>query len=328
MMGPSGLIMFGDSMNASRIKKGKNDSGRGITIRTGLLGNGTLTREKREILFGWALVLPGVIIIASMILYPIIYNIYLSFFDVNLQLGNTYTGLENHKNIVIDPFFWDSIVTTVIYVVFTTIGTTLMGLLVAVVMNKKFPLRWLARSLVLFPYIAPVISVVFAWRFIFDPVNGIFMDIVVEKLGLFSERFNLIGSPKSAVWVAILFSIWKNFPFSYLMILARLQGIDKNLYEAADIDGANGWQKFKSITLPEVYFVIGAIVLLRIIWNFNKFEEIFLLTDMNVKVIAIFTYMKAFIGTMELGQGAALAFIQFLLLMGFILFYVKRVLKW
>ena len=153
------------------------------------------------------------------------------------------------------------------------------------------------------------------------------MDIGYEKLGLFSSRFNIIGSPATAVWVAVVFSIWKNFPFSYLMILSRLQAIDQNLYEAAEMDGATGWQKFRFITLPEVYFVMGAIVLLRMIWNFNKFEEIYLLTD-NVRVLSVYTYFKAFVGTMELGQGAALAVIQFLLLIGFILFYVKRVLKW
>ncbi|WP_319416934.1 sugar ABC transporter permease [Marispirochaeta aestuarii] len=241
--------------------------------------------------------------------------------------ANTYIGLENHKNVVLDPGFWNAIALTVIYVLFTTLGTTLMGLFVALVMNKEFPFRGLVRSLILFPYVAPVISVVFAWQFIFDPVNGIFMDLAYEKLGLFSSRFNLIGSPSTAVWVAVIFSIWKNFPFSYLMILSRLQAIDQNLYEAAEIDGASGWQKFRYITLPEVYFVMGAIVLLRMIWNFNKFEEIYLLTD-NVRVLSVYTYFKAFVGTMELGQGASLAVIQFLLLIGFILFYVKRVLKW
>lgn len=286
-----------------------------------------LDQKRREIMLGWSLVLPSVVIILALILYPIVYNIYLSFFDVQALGANTYIGLENHKNVVLDPEFWNAIFTTVIYVVFTTLGTTLMGLFVALVMNKEFPLRGLVRSLILFPYVAPVISVVFAWQFIFDPVNGIFMDLVYEKLSLFSARFNLIGSPSTAVWVAIVFSIWKNFPFSYLMILSRLQAIDLNLYEAAEIDGASSWQKFRYITFPEVYFVMGAIVLLRIIWNFNKFEEIFLLTE-NVRVLSVYTYYKAFVGTMELGQGASLAVIQFLLLIGFILFYVKRVLKW
>ena len=242
--------------------------------------------------------------------------------------ANTFIGLENHKNVVTDPFFWKAVGTTVIYVVSTTLGTTLLGLIVALVMNKKFPFRGLVRSLVLFPYVAPVISVVFSWQFIFDPVNGIVMDVLVERLGLMSDRVNLIGSPASAVWIAILFSIWKNFPFTYLMILSRLQGIDQGLYEAAEVDGASGWEKFRHVTLPEIYFVTGSIILLRIIWNFNKFDEVFLLTGTNVKVLSVYTYFKAFVGTMEMGQGSALALIQFILLIGFILFYVKKVLKW
>lgn len=294
---------------------------------TTLLAPRGLGQKNREQILGWGLVFPSVFIILSLILYPIVYNIYLSFFDVNLHEGNTFIGLENHRSVLTDPFFWKSVMTTVIYVFFTTVGTTLFGLVVALAMNQDFPLRGLVRSLVLFPYVAPVISVVFAWQFIFDPVNGVVMDVLVERLGIFSERVNLIGSPSSAVWIAIIFSIWKNFPFSYLMILSRLQGIDKNLYEAAEVDGASGWEKFRFITLPEIYFVTGSIILLRVIWNFNKFEEIYLLTT-NVKVLSIYTYFKAFVGTMDMGQGAALALIQFLLLIGFILIYVKKVLKW
>lgn len=286
-----------------------------------------LGQNRREVYLGWALVFPAVFIILALILYPIVYNVFLSFFDVNLSDANTFIGLENHRAVVTDAFFWKSVGTTVVYVFFTTVGTTLFGLIVALVMNREFPLRGLVRSLVLFPYVAPVISVVFAWQFIFDPVNGIVMDVLVERLGILGERVNLIGSPASAVWVAIIFSIWKNFPFTYLMILSRLQGIDKNLYEAAEVDGASGWQKFKAITLPEIYFITGSIILLRVIWNFNKFEEIFLLSK-NVKVLSVYTYFKAFVGTMDMGQGSALALIQFILLIGFILVYVKRVLKW
>ena len=179
--------------------------------------------NKKEVYLGWGLVFPAVFIILALILYPIVYNIYLSFFDVSLGSTNTFIGLENHKNVVQDPFFWRAVGTTIIYVVCTTLGTTLVGLMVALVMNQKFPLRGLVRSLVLFPYVAPVISVVFSWQFIFDPVNGIVMDVLVERLGWMSDRVNLIGTPSSAVWVAIIFSIWKNFPFTYLMILSRLR---------------------------------------------------------------------------------------------------------
>ena len=153
------------------------------------------------------------------------------------------------------------------------------------------------------------------------------MHLTVEMLHIFKERFNLIGSPRSAIVIAVIFNIWKNFPFTYLMILSKLQAINTTYYEAADIDGASSWQKFWHITMPEIFFVLGAIVILRIIWNFNKFEEVYLLTD-NVKVLSVYTYFKAFTGAMEQGQGASLALIQFLILVGFILFYVKRVLKW
>ena len=194
-------------------------------------------------------------------------------------------------------------------------------------MNKEFKLRWLARSLILLPYIAPVISVVFAWKFIFDPVNGIFMHITVENLHLFSERFNLIGDPKYSLIVVIVFSIWKNFPFAYLMLLGTLQSIDTSCYEAADIDGASARQKFNYITLPHLKFLLGSLIILRLIWNFNKFEEVYLLTT-NVKVLPVYTYFKAFTGSFDMGQGAAIALIQFFILIFFILIYVKKVLKW
>ncbi|MDD3997019.1 MAG: sugar ABC transporter permease [Sphaerochaetaceae bacterium] len=284
-------------------------------------------RSLREQRFGWALVFPSVFVILALILYPVIYNIYLSFFEFKLTGGNIFVGLKNYIEVLTDSEFLVALRFTLMYVVFSTAGTTLLGLGVALVMHKKFFLRGLVRSLILLPYVAPVISVVFSWQFIFDPVNGIFMDIFHKKLGLFAERFSLIGSPQRAIWVAILFGIWKNFPFTYLMILSRLQAIDETLYEAAEVDGANGWQKFKSITLPELYFVISALVLLRVIWNFNKFEEVYLLTS-NVKVLSVYTYLKAFTGTMNLGQGATLAVLQFVILVGFILFYVKKVLKW
>ena len=283
--------------------------------------------EVEEARFGWKLVLPAVVIVGGLILYPIFYNMILSFYDVSLQGRNTFLGMDNYRRILSDRTFWRAMFTTVIYVAATTAGTTLVGLGVALVMNQPFPFRSIVRALVLLPYVAPVISVVFAWQFFFDPVNGIFMYATVDVLGIFKERFNLIGSPRTALAVAIVFNVWKNFPFTYLMILSRLQSINTDYYEAADIDGAGAWQRFRHITLPEIYFVVGAIVILRIIWNFNKFEEIFLLTD-NVKVLSVYTYFKAFSGTFEQGQGAALAVIQFLLLIGFILFYVKRVLKW
>ena len=283
--------------------------------------------KKQNAVLGWKFVLPGIFIISVLIIYPIISNVILSFYDVKMVEDNIFVGLKNYFNIIADPDFSSSLITSVFYVLGTTIGTTAFGLGVALVMNKEFKLRWLARSLILLPYIAPVISVVFAWKFIFDPVNGIFMHIAVENLHLFSERFNLIADPNYSLLIVIIFSIWKNFPFAYLMLLSALQSIDTSCYEAADIDGASGMQKFHYITLPHLIFVMGSLIILRLIWNFNKFEEVYLLTT-NVKVLPVYTYFKAFTGSFDMGQGAAIALIQFIMLLFFILIYVKKVLKW
>lgn len=287
----------------------------------------TLSPKQQEARLGWILVAPAIIIIGGLIFYPIVYNVYLSFFDVSLSGDNVFTGVENHTRVVTDPEFWQAVWTTVIYVVFSVLGTVVVGVIVALAMNREFPLRWLVRSVILLPYVAPVIATVFAWQFFFDPVNGLFVHVLVEVLGVVEQRFNLIGNPGTAVIVAIVFSIWKNFPFAYLMILSRLQAIDETLYEAAELDGCNAWDKFRYVTLPELYFIIGSLVLLRVIWNFNKFEEVYLITD-NVRVLSIYTYLTAFTGAFDLGRGATLAVVQFALLMVFILYYVKRVLKW
>ena len=159
----------------------------------------------------------------------------------------------------------------------------MLGVGVALAMNKEFPLRGLVRALILLPYVAPVISVVFSWQFIFDPVNGIFMHWTVEVLHIFKQRFNLIGHPQTAILVAILFNIWKNFPFTYLMVLSKLQAISDTYYEAADLDGASAWQKFWHVTLPELYFVLGAIVILRMIWNLPGFRALLVLFRLYLK---------------------------------------------
>ena len=283
-----------------------------------------LLQEER---FGWLTLFPSLSVIILLIFYPIIYNIYLSFFEVKLVSENIFIGPNNYLNLFGDENFYKSLWITLIYVVATTLGTTLLGISVASIMNHEFPMRGLVRGLILLPYVAPLISEVFAWQFIFDPVNGIFNHLIVEIFHLSQERFNLIGTPDQALVVVIVFDIWKHFPFAYLLILARFQSIDKSLYEAAEIDGAGRWKKFLHITLPEIRFVVGAIIMLRFIWNMNKFDEVYLLAP-NVKTLPVYTYFTAFTGNIEQGLAASIAVVQFLLLTLLILYYIKKILKW
>jgi multiple sugar transport system permease protein len=283
--------------------------------------------ERAEARLGWKLVAPTLGIIGLLILYPIVFNVYLSFFDVKLNGDKTFVGVENYARLLSNPDYYSSIGTTSIYLLGTVVGTTVLGLAVALLMREPFKGRGLVSAAILMPYFAPVISVVFGWQFLFDPVNGVFNWLMVDVLHLWDARANLIGEPDTAVWVVILFDVWKHFPIAYLLILSKLSSIPKDQYEAAAIDGYGPIGRFFHVTLPEIYFVLATVVILRLIWNLNRFEDVFLLAP-NVQTLPVFTYYQAFTGVIDQGLAAATSVIQFAVLCVLIWFYVKKILKW
>jgi len=287
----------------------------------------SISIEQRESRLGWKLIAPSIGVIGLLIVYPILYNIYLSLFNVRLSGEKIFIGLSNYERLLRDAAFYGSLITTFFYLFGTVLGSTLVGLFVALLMNQQFPIRNVVRTIILLPYFAPVISVVFGWQFIFDPVNGIYNHIVVEILNLTDTRHNIIGNPGTALLVVILFDIWKHFPISYLLIISKLQSINKDQYEAAAIDGCGPVGRFFHVTLPEIYFVLGTIVILRLIWNFYKFEDVFLLAP-NVETWPIFIYYTAFTGIIDQGYAASAAVFLFIVLSFIIYLYVKKVLKW
>lgn len=286
-----------------------------------------LSLSQRESRLGWKLISPSVGVIGILIIYPILYNIYLSFFNVRLTGENFFVGLANYERLFTATAFYNSLITTVLYLAGSIVGSTILGLAVALIMNLKFPFRNIVRAIILLPYFAPVISVVFGWRFFFDPVNGIYNHITVDTLHLTQHRYNLIGNPGTALLIVIIFSTWKNFPISYLLIISKLQSINKDQYEAAAMDGCGPVARFFHVTLPEIYFVLGTLVILRLIWNLNKFEEVFLLAP-NVHTLPVYTYYTAFTGIIDQGYAATISVVQFIALSFLIYFYVKKVLKW
>jgi multiple sugar transport system permease protein len=170
--------------------------------------------------------------------------------------------------------------------------------------------------------------VAFVWRWILDPrPSGVLNDILL-RLGLIDLPIAYLATRGLALVLVILFEGWRYFPFAMLMILARLQAIDRTMYEAADVDGASIWQKFRHVTLPELRYVIGAIFLLRLMWTFNKFDDIFLLTGggFGTKVLPILTYEFSF-KLFDFGRGAATAMILLIILVIFMVFYIGIVMR-
>ncbi len=282
--------------------------------------------KKKEAKLGWLMISPALTVLAIMIIYPLVYNIYLSFFEVSLTGNKTWVGLNNYATLLKNGAYYQSWLMTIIYLIGTVGGVTLLGLAVALLLNKEFYGRNLVRTIMLVPYIAPVASVMFGWQYFFDD-RGV-VSWVLVSLGLSDQPVNIIGNPAYAIWIVIIFDIWKHFPLTALLILSRLQSIPKDQYEAAAMDGYGSWGRFWHVTLPECWFVMGTVVILRLIWNFNRFEDVYLIAEDRVKTLPVFTYLEVMTGTPRLGLAAAISVLSLIALMAFISVYVKKVLKW
>ena len=170
------------------------------------------------------------------------------------------------------------------------------------------------------PYVMPIVAIAFAWRWMFNPIYGV-VPFVLGNLG-FTElaQLSLLKSSKTALWTISLFEGWRYFPFAFLLIFARAQAIPNDVYEAAKIDGASKFAQFKDITLPELKYIVLTVLLLQIIWNFNRFADVWLISQ-EFEVLSVFTYETAFT-TFRLGQAAAISVVLFLFLVVFVLLYV------
>jgi multiple sugar transport system permease protein len=296
--------------------------------------------EAQEVRLAWMLILPTALIVFGVVLFPAIFSIWISFHDVGLkELGNVFqaefVGLDNYRAVVRDFAFkwqnlrtWGAAVTSVVFSFLSTCVTIAVGLIAALLLNRPFRARGLARAIFLFPYVAPVVSVAFVWRWILDPRPSGVLNDVLMRLGLIELPKAYLAQRGLALVLVIVFTAWRYFPFAMLMLLARLQAIDKTLYEAAQVDGAGDLARFWYVTLPELRYVLGAVFLLRLIWTFNKFDDIWLLTGggFGTNVLPVLTYQFSF-KMNDFGKGAANAMILLLILIVFLVLYVGIVMR-
>ena len=210
-----------------------------------------------------------------------------------------------------------------LYTFFSVAGSTVVGLGAAIFVNRNFKFKGTARSLIILPYIVPSISLVFAWKYMFNNIYGIINYMLVDKLYILSEAPLWFDNPTSAFILVVLFSIWKFFPYAFLSFLAILQTLDSTLYEAAEIDGANRWQQFLAITIPCIKPVLMVVITLRTIWVFYMFADVYLLTK-KVNILGVYLYEMAFARN-DLGKAAAISILLFVIIFAFIIFIRKKV---
>ncbi|MCP1225561.1 carbohydrate ABC transporter permease [Sebaldella sp. S0638] len=272
-----------------------------------------------------ALLAPSILLIVLLIGYPMIYNFIISFqkIPLNPRLAPKIVGIKNYSTVITDVNFYKSLFLTVLYTFFSVAGSTAVGLGVAIFVNRNFRFKGTARSLIILPYIVPSISLVFAWKYMFNNIYGIINYMLVDKLHILSEAPLWFDNPTSAFILVVLFSIWKFFPYAFLSFLAILQTLDSTLYEAAEIDGANRWQQFLAITIPCIKPVLMVVITLRTIWVFYMFADVYLLTK-KVNILGVYLYEMAFARN-DLGKAAAISILLFVIIFAFIIFIRKKV---
>ncbi len=275
--------------------------------------------------FALLLLAPSIFLLGLLVAYPMLSNIQISFLQIprNPRLDNRFVGLDNYISILSDPGFYHSLWVTFWYTALVVAGSTGLGLGVALFFNREFRFRKTARSLVILSYVTPSISLVFAWKYMFNNGYGIVNVIGADMLHLFSDAPLWFDNPVSSFVLVVLFAIWRYFPYAFISFLAILQTVDKSLYEAAGMDGANAWQKFRIVTLPAIMPVLATVVTLRAIWMFYMFADVYLLTN-KVNILGVYLYKTAFAFN-DLGKAAAISMVLFALIFIVILLARKRV---
>ncbi len=284
----------------------------------------------RDWQIAFVFIAPIVVLMTLFIAWPFIRALYTSMTIRNMATRtDVFVGLDNYVRLYADPFYRQSVIATVQYTIGSIIMKLLIGTCAALLLHGQTRLRGLLTGLVLLPWIVPSVVQALTWKSIYDPLFG-GLNPILQSLGVIAEPMAWLSNPSTAMAAVIAVNVWAGVPFFTVNILAGLASIDKEMYEAAEIDGANGWQRLLHITLPSLRYVIAVATLLSTIWTFNGFETIWLLTNGGpgnlTKVYSILAYQKA-IGSLQFGPGTAVAFSLTPVLGAFILLlsrYMRR----
>ncbi len=281
----------------------------------------------RDRLLGLALIAPTVIVFSAVIVYPLISAIYLSVFSIYTPtMEGEWVGIDNYRALIASGEFWRSLLNNIIWTVGTLTLQIVFGIMVALVLHQNLVFRSLARSLVLFPYFLSTVVAVLVWRWLFNDLYGVLNHLLMGAR-IIDMPVDWLGSMPNAMVSLIFVGAWKYFPFVVIAVLARLQTIPDELYEASKIDGAGSFARFRDITLPQLKEVLVVIVLLRTIWDFKEFDLIYLLTGggpvISTQTLPLLVYKEAF-ALNQMGTASAVAVLMMLFMLIFMFIYLRR----
>lgn len=286
--------------------------------------------QRKKNIWPYLLLAPALLIVLTVVFIPAVNAVLMSFKNYDLRRPSSmgFIGLKNYMTVMADPLFWRSLWKTIVWVGLGVGFQFVFGFILALLLNKKFMGRGLIRSLSLIPWVTPGVLIGLMWRWIFDGNYGVLNDILL-KLGLIGDKVPFLAQEATAFPAVIMTIIWQGIPFFALMLLAGLQGIPDELYDSADVDGANGIQKFFLVTIPSLKSVIFVTTLLRIIWVANSVDVIFNLTEggpaYSTQTLSVYIFNKG--NSLNLGYAATMSIMLTLGLSLVALRYLKSIFK-
>jgi multiple sugar transport system permease protein len=260
---------------------------------------------------------PAAIFLILFLAYPLGLGVWLSFTDAKIGRSGVFVGLENYEWLKDDSTFLLSVFNTILYTTVASVIKFAVGLYLALLLNERLPFKAILRAIVLIPFIVPTVLSAIAFWWIFDPQFSI-ISWSLKKMGLITTNIDFLGDVWNARWSVIFANIWRGVPFVAITLLAGLQTVSPSLYEAATIDGATPWQRFRFITYPLLTPIIAVVMTFSVLFTFTDFQLIWVMTrggPVNAThLMATLSYQRAIIGG-SLGEGAAIstAMIPFLL---------------
>jgi multiple sugar transport system permease protein len=297
--------------------------------RAGAERRSTGRQRRADARTGLALIAPTLIIVIVMVVLPILWTFSMAFQRIRLinlrsaGIFGDYT-LGNFLGIFTSTSFWTSLVTTLVYSVFGTASAIGLGLVAALALRKAFRGRTFVRAAMLLPYVAPIVAATFAWTTMLNPQFGIVNYWGVRLLG-WDEPIAFLSSAPAALITVIAFEAWRSFPFAFLFLTARLQAVPATLEEAAHVDGATTTQRFAYVVLPQLLPTIAVLSVLRFIWTFNSFDDIYLLTGggAGTEVVSVRVF-NALTARGDIGAASAQALVLAVILAILVILYLRR----
>jgi multiple sugar transport system permease protein len=271
-------------------------------------------------------VAPALLLMALLIVYPFFYTIYLSFYSTPTYTPEIFfNGLDNYVEILTDDQFWLVVQNTIVWTIGSTLGSFFLGFLAAVLVNRSMPFRGLIRSALMTPYVVGFVVAAYAWRWLYHADFGAISGLLIQ-FGLIARPILFLDSKELVMGSLIVANIWKGFPFVMIMLLAGMQAIPQQLYNAARVDGAGRFRRFIEITVPELTPVIAVTTVLLFIGNVNSFTLVWILTGGGPaylsQILVTHIYTLSFM-SLRFGMASAVSVLLFIVLMAGTVVYVR-----